>query len=138
MTKQGGWPASGFGQKLRALREERGLSQFQLAIKAACRSETVSRLERGEQEPAWPLVLALANALGVECTAFKGGIVASGQAEDKPPRAKPAQAKKGERKKGGALRPDDVLLWLRAQPFAPLETRTPATGAAPAEDRGQS
>ena len=31
---------------------------------------TVSKLERGAQEPAWPLVLALARALGVEVTAF--------------------------------------------------------------------
>ena len=49
------------------------MSQQQLADKAACRSETVSRLERGEQEPAWPLVKALAKALGVNCLAFEDG-----------------------------------------------------------------
>jgi hypothetical protein len=30
----------------------------------------VAKLERGVQEPAWPLVLALAKALGVNCLAF--------------------------------------------------------------------
>jgi hypothetical protein len=32
---------------------------------------TIAKLERGEHEPAWPLVLALADALGVDCTAFR-------------------------------------------------------------------
>jgi hypothetical protein len=31
---------------------------------------TVAKLERGVQEPAWPLVLALAKALDVNCLAF--------------------------------------------------------------------
>lgn len=89
MTKRGGWPASGFGERLRTLREERGLSQFQLAVAAECRVETISRLERQEQEPAWPLVRALARALGVSCQAFEED---AGQAE-----APPAK-KKGKRK----------------------------------------
>jgi hypothetical protein len=31
---------------------------------------TVNKLEREIQEPAWPLVLALGKALGVDCMAF--------------------------------------------------------------------
>jgi transcriptional regulator with XRE-family HTH domain len=70
MTKRGGWPESGFGQRLKTVREEKGLSQAQLAERAGCHFFTISKLERGEQEPAWPLVIALAAALGVDCTAF--------------------------------------------------------------------
>jgi DNA-binding XRE family transcriptional regulator len=46
------------------------LSQLALAERAGCNQFTVAKLERGQQEPAWPLVLALANALGVNCLAF--------------------------------------------------------------------
>lgn len=70
MTRRGGWPPSGFGERLLALREQAGLTQGELADKAGCHGFTISKLERGEQEPAWPLVLALAAALGVSCTAF--------------------------------------------------------------------
>jgi len=70
MTKQGGWPESGFGRRLKELREEHGLTAQQLADLAGCHPMTISKLERGAQEPAWPLVLALVKALGVEVTAF--------------------------------------------------------------------
>jgi transcriptional regulator with XRE-family HTH domain len=73
MTKQGGWPPSGFSARLKAEREKAGLTQKQLAEKAGCNVFTVAKLERGSQEPAWPLVLALAKALGVDCTAFGDG-----------------------------------------------------------------
>jgi len=78
MTKQGGWPASGFGQRLKELREARGLTGQQLAEAAGCHMMTISKLERGTQEPAWPLVLALCKALGVSCEAF------TQEAEDRP------------------------------------------------------
>src|SRR5579875_3867528 len=71
MTKQGGWEATGFAVRLRAVREQAGLSQRELAERAGCNVFTLSKLERGTQEPAWPLVLALARALGVECMAFQ-------------------------------------------------------------------
>ncbi len=71
MTKQGGWEPTGFAGRLRTVREQVGLSQRQLAERAGCNVFTLSKLERGTQEPAWPLVLALARALGVECTAFQ-------------------------------------------------------------------
>src|SRR3989442_532627 len=70
MTKQGGWPPSGFGDRLRRLREQQGLTQRQLAERAGCHLMTVAKLEAGTQEPAWPLVQALARALGVTCLAF--------------------------------------------------------------------
>jgi putative transcriptional regulator len=70
MSKQGGWPATGFGDRLRVLRAQAGLTQKQLAERAACHPMTLAKLERGVQEPAWPLVLALARALGVSCQDF--------------------------------------------------------------------
>jgi transcriptional regulator with XRE-family HTH domain len=71
MTRQGGWPASGFGERLRHLREGAGLTQQQLAERAGCHYMTISLLERGTQEPAWPLVLQLADTLGVSTEEFR-------------------------------------------------------------------
>ena len=63
MTKQGGWPASGFADRLWELREQAGLSQAQLAEKVGVHTLSVSKLERGVHEPQWPLVLALRTLL---------------------------------------------------------------------------
>jgi DNA-binding XRE family transcriptional regulator len=70
MPRWGGWPASRFGSRLKELREERGLTQKQLAELAGCHQRTITKLELEAQEPAWPLVLALCKALGVSCEAF--------------------------------------------------------------------
>lgn len=93
MGKIGGWPASGFGERLRTQREAKGMSQKELGEKSGIHSNTIARLERGEQEPAWPLVLALAKALAVDCTAFS---VEPEVESDKPEDKKPA-AKKGKK-----------------------------------------
>ncbi len=90
MTKHGGWPRSGFAERLKAERERTGLSQADLAERAGCGVMTVSKLERGAQEPAWPLVLALAKALGVEVTAF----VVEGEAESPPAKRARGRPKK--------------------------------------------
>jgi transcriptional regulator with XRE-family HTH domain len=80
MSRRGKWPATGFAGRLRVLREAQGISQARLADLAGCHVLTVSKIERGVHEPAWPLVLALAEALGVEVTAFL----------QRPPRGRPA------------------------------------------------
>ena len=64
---------TGFGERLRALRAAAGLTQAELARVAGCAANTVARVERGEQEPVWPLVLGLAKALGVCVSAFTLG-----------------------------------------------------------------
>jgi transcriptional regulator with XRE-family HTH domain len=71
MPRHGGWPASGFGGRLKAERERADLSQRELAELAGCHYMTISELERGTVEPAWPLALALAKALGVSVAAFE-------------------------------------------------------------------
>lgn len=70
MSKIGGWKSTGFGARLRELREERGLSQAQLSNLAGCHANTLAKLERGEHEPQWPFVLILAQTLGVGVQAF--------------------------------------------------------------------
>jgi transcriptional regulator with XRE-family HTH domain len=71
------------------------MSQRELAGAAGCNANTIAKLERGEQEPAWPLVLALAKALGVDCTAFNVTPAASGS-QEAPAGDKPAP-KKGKK-----------------------------------------
>jgi len=69
--KDGKWNGTGFGARLKELRESSGLSQGQLAEKAGVHNVTISKLERGTQEPAWPLVLILARILGISCDEFR-------------------------------------------------------------------
>src|SRR5260370_7419549 len=92
MPGRGDFPESGFGGRLKAVREGAGVSQEELARRAGCSTFTVSRLERGAQEPNWPLVLALARALGVSCEAFVGPPAAGRPA---PRRGRPRKATAG-------------------------------------------
>ena len=62
--------AERFPGRLRELREQAGLTQQQLGDRAGVTWEAVSRWERGTREPSWSNVVALAKALGVECTTF--------------------------------------------------------------------
>jgi transcriptional regulator with XRE-family HTH domain len=93
------WPSTGFGERLKAVREAAGQSQQRLADAVGVAVMTVSRLERGAQEPAWPLVLAFSDALGVSTEAFRP-TAASGAASqppvEKPRRAKPLKVETGE------------------------------------------
>jgi len=75
MPGRGDVESSGFGERLKAVREERGLTQKQLGDLASHSSEyNRENWSEGEQEPAWPLVLKLAAALGVLCTRVQRGI----------------------------------------------------------------
>jgi transcriptional regulator with XRE-family HTH domain len=60
-----------FGARVKELREQAGLSQKGLADRIGKTVRTVSRLETGTQEATWPVVLALAEAFGVDCRAFQ-------------------------------------------------------------------
>ncbi len=60
----------GFGAKLKEFRETAGLSQRQLAAKAALSQKGISQWEAGTREPTWAAVQKLAAALGVTCEAF--------------------------------------------------------------------
>jgi transcriptional regulator with XRE-family HTH domain len=75
-----------FGEKLRQMRENACLSQQELADKAGISQKAVSQYEQAKREPHWGSVVALAKALGVDCTAFQDG-------------QPPAEDKKGKGKK---------------------------------------
>src|SRR2546421_736543 len=62
--------AEHFGPRLRELREQAGLTQEQLAERAGVKRDAVARWEGGRREPSWGNVLALCQALGVDCNAF--------------------------------------------------------------------
>src|SRR5436309_1881006 len=58
------------GARLRELREQKGLTQGQLAELVGVRRDAVARWEADAREPGWSNVVALAAALGVNCLAF--------------------------------------------------------------------
>jgi transcriptional regulator with XRE-family HTH domain len=61
-----------FGQRLRALREAAGLSQAELGERAGgIAAQNIAKYERGVQEPNWPTVLDLAEALGIATDEFR-------------------------------------------------------------------
>jgi transcriptional regulator with XRE-family HTH domain len=55
-----------FGQRLRTLRAERGVSQDQLADKTGIHPTAIGRLERGLREPRLKTILRLANGLNAQ------------------------------------------------------------------------
>lgn len=58
-------PAQAFGEVLRELREERGLTQEGLALDAGTERSHISALERAEKGPSLGTILRLAEALGI-------------------------------------------------------------------------
>jgi transcriptional regulator with XRE-family HTH domain len=58
-------PGVAFGQILRALRRDAGLSQEQLAFAAEIERNFVSLIERGVNQPTIRVIFKLARALGI-------------------------------------------------------------------------
>jgi y4mF family transcriptional regulator len=62
------------GRKLKALREKRGLTQGELALKAGTGQAAIARIENGKATPKLDLLARLASALGAELeVSFKPG-----------------------------------------------------------------
>jgi transcriptional regulator with XRE-family HTH domain len=59
-----------FSERLRALREDAGLSQYALAKRAGLSKQAISRLELSMNEPVWSTVQLLSAALGISCESF--------------------------------------------------------------------
>ncbi|HXB66288.1 MAG TPA: helix-turn-helix transcriptional regulator [Solirubrobacteraceae bacterium] len=55
-----------FGQAIRELREERGISQEAFALKSGIDRSHYGGMERGERNPSLTSVIKIANALGVQ------------------------------------------------------------------------
>jgi len=58
--------ASAFGEVLRALRNERNMTQEQLGLEADLQRKSISSLELGMKAPSLATVLRIADALNVE------------------------------------------------------------------------
>lgn len=76
-----------FGRVLRELREARGLTQTALAASAGMHRQVVAKLELGTNEPSWPSVIKLAEALGVNVSVFTGKKPATGRTRTKRKRS---------------------------------------------------
>lgn len=63
---------TGFGVRLKALREAAGLTQQQLATRVNLSLSGIAHIEQGLREPAWGTAIDIAAALGVPCTEFIG------------------------------------------------------------------
>ncbi len=57
--------AAALGRAVRAIREERSLSQVQLADATGFMQSWISQVERGRRNPSWSNVCRLAEGLGV-------------------------------------------------------------------------
>ena len=90
MSAKKRWGPTGFGGRLQQLRGRAGLTQAELAGRAGVFPLTISKLERGVHEPAWPLVVALARALAVSCDAFLAD--GDGSPAAPPPKGRPRKA----------------------------------------------
>jgi transcriptional regulator with XRE-family HTH domain len=82
------------GNRIRELREQAGLSREQLGAAAGLSARAVQQWELGDREPGWFNMVALADALGVSCEAFRQE---SGPAPEpqrgRPRKVPPAEAK---------------------------------------------
>ena len=108
--------ADWFAGRLRELRENAGLSRKELAERAGMQSEAgIRNIEQGIRKPSWETVIALAQALGVDCNAFteppatgapepKGGRPrkkeTSGESQAEPSESEPSARKPKKGKSG--------------------------------------
>ncbi len=116
------------GNRLRELREGAELSREQLAELAGVSVRAVVQWELGEREPGWFNMLALAEALGVDCTAFT-------QAPAERPSAGPGRPHKDIDEDNGQAEPKRPRGRPRKAPAATQET--PAASKATSAPSGQ-
>jgi transcriptional regulator with XRE-family HTH domain len=79
-----------FGETLKRLRTEAGLTQAELGELAGMRQGNIANLENGKRLPAWQTVMTLCIALQVNCDEFW---------TDKSPPPPPPDAEPGKRKR---------------------------------------
>jgi len=65
--------ADAFAARLRLVREQRNLTQVELAKRAGVGQAMVSLLEQGDRQPSWATVCRLAKALNVGIEEFQKG-----------------------------------------------------------------
>ena len=80
------------GNRIRELREQAGLSREQLGAAAGLSARAVQQWELGDREPGWFNMVALADALGISCDAFRQEPAAAPQPQrGRPRKATPAE-----------------------------------------------
>jgi transcriptional regulator with XRE-family HTH domain len=84
--------STGFAERLKALRAASGDTLASLSARAGLHLQSLARIERGEREPTWRTVVALAKALGVTTDSF----LAEEPADPPPEPEKPKRRKRGE------------------------------------------
>lgn len=89
-----------FAGRLRELRGAAGLTQEQLAERVGVKRDAIARWERGTREPSWSNVVALADALGVTCEAFRQQPGPAPEPQAGRPRKVPAAAPAPKRPRG--------------------------------------
>jgi transcriptional regulator with XRE-family HTH domain len=77
-----------FGEKLKQLRTDRGLSQERLAQMAGMGVGAVRDYEQGKKEPSFRYALMLAKALGVDCRELEFDVSAPDTSPPEPPAPK--------------------------------------------------
>jgi len=83
-----------FGQRLRQLREEKGLTREALAAASGVPFGTIHGYEIGRRAPALSASLKLAKALGTDCTAFAECEDLASEPEPEPKKPTPKKGKK--------------------------------------------
>ena len=68
--------------KIKTARDSRGWSQAELADRVGVRSNTIARIERGEQTPRVPLAIKLATEFGTSVEEMFGDAVDTSDAAD--------------------------------------------------------
>ncbi len=88
-----------FAERLRKLRDSKGISEVKLAELSGIPYGTVHTYVMGRRKPSFTAVLKLAKALGVDCTAFAECEDLQGDETEEPeePTAKKPPAKKGKK-----------------------------------------
>jgi transcriptional regulator with XRE-family HTH domain len=97
MSGRGNPESSGFGERLKSIRGEKGLTLKELGELSGIYPNTIAKFERGEHEPGWPVVIALAKALGISCEAFSSTEDVKAEPTSEPEGGKVAAKKKGKK-----------------------------------------
>lgn len=84
-----------FAVRLKALLDEKGMSQYALAKLAGLSKQAVSNLILGNREPSWETVQRLAAALEVDCSAFADPSIETASPDTLQGRGRPRKTVEG-------------------------------------------
>lgn len=85
-----------FGERLRELREAKGVTAYRLAQLAGVSRQTLSSIEVGRADPSWDTAIRVARALGISLDELAGDDVELPSAEEPKKAGRPR--KEAERK----------------------------------------